>query len=231
MKEEVSGKLVEPREMEGTEPSQETASEDTSPAPKDKVHPALDETPWLGIAEEVQSLLETGKLGDASRLILTNAMEATESEFAFVGLLLDGGLLRLLAHDGLKWHATINREFYEAKMQSYRDNGYLDFFESNNLVSAVAHEKKAVLTNTPAKDPRSGGIPSGHPALHCFLGVPAIKNGEVVGIIGMANRPGGFAEADLALIETLIPALTALYDSYRRLHCEGGLNKSQSTAG
>src|SRR5215470_4741372 len=120
----------------------------------------------MGIAEEVQSLLETGKLGDASRLILRNAMEATESEFAFVGLLLDGGLLRLLAHDGLKWHATINREFYEAKMQSYRDNGYLDFFESSNLVSAVAHEKKAVLTNTPAKDPRSGGIPSGHPALH-----------------------------------------------------------------
>jgi len=68
---------------------------------------------------------------------------------------------------------------------------YLDFFESSNLVSAVAHEKKAVLTNTPAKDPRSGGIPSGHPALHCFLGVPAIKNGEVVGIIGMANRRGG----------------------------------------
>ena len=232
MKEEVSGKPLAPREMEGTMPSKETASEDTFPAASDKVHAAFDVTPWaLGIAEEVQSLLETGKLGDASRLILRNAMQATKSEFAFVGLLLDGGLLRLLAHDGLKWHATINREFYEAKMQGYRDNGYLDFFESNNLVSAVAHEKKAVLTNTPSKDPRSGGIPSGHPALHCFLGVPAIKNGEVVGMIGMANRPGGFAEVDLALIETLIPALTALYDSYCRLHHEDGLNRSQSTAG
>jgi len=229
MKGEVSVKPVDEPEMQGTEPSQETASEDTSPAPSDDVHQTLDaiqRTP--AVDEELHRLLETGNLGDASRLILRSALETTQSEFAFVGLILDGGLLRLLAHDGLKWHPTVNREFYEAKMQGYRDNGYLDFYESSNLVSAVTQEKKTVLTNAPAKDPRSGGIPPGHPALHCFLGVPAMKNGEVVGMIGMANRPGGYAEADLVRIETLVPALTALYDSYRRLHREGGLNKSPS---
>jgi len=232
MKEDASAKPADPRAVQGTEPSKEPASERTSPAPSDSLRPAADVTPWaLGVQEEVHRLLETGNLGDASRLILRNAMEVTESEFAFVGLLLDGGLLRVLAHEGLKWHATINRQFYDAKMQSYTDKGYLDFYESSNLISAVAHEKKAILTNLPAKDPRSGGIPPGHPTLHCFLGVPAMKNGEVVGMIGMANRPGGFAEADLALIGTLIATVTALYDSYRQLHREGGLNESQSVAG
>jgi len=232
MKEHVSGKPAEPHAMQGTESSKEPASERASTASSDNFRPAADVTQWaLGVREEVHCLLERGNLGDASRLILKNAMEVTETEFAFVGLLLDGGLLRVLAHEGLKWHATINRQFYDAKMQSYRDNGYLDFYESSNLVSAVAHQKKAVLTNQPAKDPRSGGIPPGHPTLHSFLGVPALRNGEVVGMIGMANRPGGFAEADLASIGTLIPMLTALSDSYHQLHREGGLNESQCVAG
>ena len=35
--------------------------------------------------------------------------------------------LRILTHEGFKWHDTINREFYESIMSGYHERGYMDF--------------------------------------------------------------------------------------------------------
>jgi GAF domain-containing protein len=162
----------------------------------------------------VRDLASKGKFQEASASILDQALEPTQSEFGFVGVVLGGQTLRLLFHEGLKWHTTINRAFYESKMRAYREQHYLDFNESENLVSHVIKHKESVLSNSPSTDPRSGGIPAGHPRLHSFLGVPAIIENEFVGMIGLANRASGYTDEERRRVEGLMHAVCTVYRLY-----------------
>lgn len=65
---------------------------------------------------------------------------------------------------------------------------------------------KALLTNDPPSRPESISAPPGHPALTAFLGVPLIHGGKTVGMVGLANRPGGYRAADQAALESLAAA-------------------------
>jgi GAF domain-containing protein len=165
-------------------------------------------------SDRVTKFLEQGNFKDASAVLLRQAREQTNSEFGFVGVVLDGELLRLLAHKGFHWHETINREFYETMMQSFKGNGYLDFLETHNLVGRAILHQEMVFSNSPATDPHSGGVPAGHPTLHSFLGIPAIRGGTVVAMIGLANRKNGYTEAVRTRIQQMTPTLAALYDCY-----------------
>lgn len=162
----------------------------------------------------VRDLATKGNFQEASASILDLALEPTQSEFGFVGVVLGGQTLRLLFHEGLKWHTTVNREFYESKMRAYREQHYLDFNESENLVSHVIKHKESVLSNSPSTDPRSGGIPGGHPRLHSFLGVPAIIGNEVIGMIGLANRASGYTDEERRRVEGLMDAVCTVYRLY-----------------
>jgi hypothetical protein len=128
------------------------------------------------------------KLSRNSALLLAHAREQTESYFGCVGIVLNGELLRLLATEGFHRHETINRGFYEKMMSSFREQGYLDFLETHNLIGRAIIHREVVLTNSPSTDPRSGGVPLGHPALHSFLGMPAVRNGAVIGMDSLTAR-------------------------------------------
>jgi hypothetical protein len=73
-------------------------------------------------------------------------------------------------------------------MSSFREQGYLDFLETHNLIGRAIIHREVVLTNSPSTDPRSGGVPLGHPALHSFLGMPAVRNGAVIGMDSLTAR-------------------------------------------
>ncbi len=71
-----------------------------------------------------------------------------------------------------------------------------------------------VLTNDPKNDPRSGGLPPGHPALNSYMGLPLWSGDKLIGMIGLGNRVGGY---DLNLIEVFNPIWTvssAIIQSY-----------------
>ena len=53
-------------------------------------------------------------------------------------------------------------------------------------------------------DPRSGGLPSGQPPLNAFLGLPFFHGETLVGVIGIANRPGGYSEADVTYLDRVV---------------------------
>src|SRR5438270_1267878 len=50
------------------------------------------------------------------------------------------------------------------------------------------------LSNDVARDPLhvAGGPPRGHPPVRTFLGVPLLFGSEVLGMLGVANRDGGY---------------------------------------
>jgi PAS domain S-box-containing protein len=126
--------------------------------------------------------------------LLSALLALTDSEYGFIGEIVhDDGqpFLRTVAISNIAWNEETRR--------FYADNAPagMEFRNMDTLFGRVITTGEPVLANDPAGDRRAGGIPSGHPALRCFLGLPFSSAGEMVGMVGIANRPGGYDEAGI----------------------------------
>ena len=134
--------------------------------------------------------------------ILNHLLETTSSEYGFIGEILQ-------QPDGqpyLKTHAITNIAWNDETRSFYEENAPagLEFRNLNTLFGAAMTTCKPVVANDPAHDPRRGGLPLGHPPLRAFLGVPLLHGEELIGMVGLANRPAGYDEE---LVRTLSPIL------------------------
>eukprot|EP00820_Chromera_velia_P022141 Cvel_30676.t1-p1 / transcript=Cvel_30676.t1 / gene=Cvel_30676 / organism=Chromera_velia_CCMP2878 / gene_product=Hybrid signal transduction histidine kinase K, putative / transcript_product=Hybrid signal transduction histidine kinase K, putative / location=Cvel_scaffold4417:5452-9804(+) / protein_length=482 / sequence_SO=supercontig / SO=protein_coding / is_pseudo=false len=83
-----------------------------------------------------------------------------------------------------------------------------EFRNLNTLFGLVITTEDFVISNDPSSDTRRGAtlkIPPGHPDLKAFLGMPIFFGKEMIGLAGIAHRPGGY---DQSIIEALQPMLS-----------------------
>lgn len=180
------------------------------------------------VTDAMTILLEHGSWQVACTLLLKHALHLTESEYGFIGVVMEGlSELRIFAHSGLDWDRNINHDFYEGALRFYDKMGYLVFTNFDNLFGQVITTGQVVISNKPSSDPRAGGLPPGHPPLHSFLGVPIQRETEVVGLIGVANRPGGYTGNEKEKIEILSRAASVLDDNYRRREREAAMENER----
>ena len=76
-----------------------------------------------------------------------------------------------------------------------------------SLYGPVLRDGRGLIANDPPPGPDLAGAPDGHPPPTAFLGVPLWQGGTVAGLIGLANRPGGYRPEDLEAAEALAPAI------------------------
>jgi len=168
------------------------------------------------VTGSLNTFLESGDWGAASQQLLSFALQQTQSEYGFLGVVLEGPVLRVLAHDGVHWDKEDSRELYESKMKEYVNAGYFEIIHEQNLLGEVIRKGRTIVCNEPSSEPSSKGVPVGHPVLHALLGVPIFKGEEIVGLIAVANRPGGYSEDELRSLKTMSQATGVLYDNYRQ---------------
>lgn len=134
--------------------------------------------------------------------LLANLLRLTGSEYGFIGQVLrepDGApYLKTYAITNIAWNEE-TRLFYEKNAPQG-----LEFHNRETLFGRVLTTGRPVISNNPGTDPRAGGVPHGHPTLRSFLGVPFFHGGDIVGMVGIANRPGGYLES---MVEELAPFL------------------------
>ncbi|HYI01934.1 PAS domain S-box protein, partial [Hyalangium sp.] len=135
--------------------------------------------------------------------LLTLMLQETQSEYGFIGEVLRSPegvpYLRTYAITNIAWTDELRAQY---ALNAARG---MEFRNLKTLFGAVITSGEPVLTNEPVGHPSSAGVPPGHPSLRSFLGVPFKVHGELVGMVGMANRPGGY---DSGLIGFLQPLLT-----------------------
>ena len=144
--------------------------------------------------------------------LLAEILQITESEYGFIGEILydrEEPYLKTHAITNIAWNET-TRKFYE----EHAPNG-LEFRNLKTLFGAVMTEKKAIIANEPQKHPKSGGIPSGHPPLNAFLGVPIFTRAGLVAMIGLANRKQGYDEFIIEKISPILATIGQLVDALR----------------
>ncbi len=147
--------------------------------------------------------------------LLQDILNLTHSEFGFIGE---------IRHKPdntryLKTYAISNIAWNDDTRQFYADNAPkgMEFTNLTTLFGTAITTLKPVISNDPSNDPRSGGTPSGHPKMKSFLGIPILRGGAGIAMIGLANRPGGY---DMAQVDWLLPLLTTIGQLFEGLQTE-----------
>lgn len=146
------------------------------------------------------TLKDTKQLFDG---MLSNLLSLTGSAYGFIGEV-------AYATEGkpyLKSHAITNIAWTKELREFYQENASkgIEFRKMASLYGSVITTGKPVISNNPVKDPRAGGLPEGHPELNSFLGLPIYAGDKFVGMVGMANREGGY---DGEIVNFLSPFLS-----------------------
>lgn len=154
---------------------------------------------------------------DDKRAAFTGLLDAllsvTGSEYGFVGEVLfdmrDQPYLKTHVISNIAWDEN-SRRIHDEQMESG-----MVFRNLNTLFGEALRTGETVIANDPAHDPRAGGLPQGHRPLNAFLGVPLAVSGRLVAMVGLANQPGGFSQADVEYLQPLLGAVRQLVMAWR----------------
>lgn len=161
-----------------------------------------------GIRAAQEHFIGTTEVGSVFTELLDVIVQHTHSGFGFIAEVLkdekDQPYLRSYSLTDISWNDEI-REY----MKSMRPQG-LEFRNLKSLFGAALVTRDVVIANEAESDPRSGGLPPGHPPIHTFLGLPVYNGLEMVGLIGLANRPDGYDKDGLRELDPFLAAVNSM---------------------
>ena len=165
------------------------------------------------IARAQSDFISEGNPRDLFARLLQKLLDLTGSEYGFIGEV-------LRSNEGLpylKTHAITDISWSAETRRFYADNAPrgMEFSNLDTLFGEVMKTRRPVVSNSPSTDPRRGGLPEGHPLLGAFLGLPFDRGGEMVGMVGIANRPGGYDDEVVRYLEPLLATCAIIIDALR----------------
>ncbi len=187
-------------------------------------------TELLDSVRKAQSLyIAQGDPQPAFDALLQTLVALTDSEFGFLDQVLqdaDGKPYKLnLAISDFSWDQETDM-LYEWML-----DGGLEFRDLDNLAGMPALLQEPVIANDVPHDPRADGLPAAHPVVHTFMGLPVQAGGEVVGVVGVANRRDGYDEEMARFLEPYLNAcasiIQAIWLRSREREAVAALRKSE----
>jgi CheY-like chemotaxis protein len=150
-----------------------------------------------------------------ARVCLEVAEKITQSKFGFIGEIRTDGLQDVTSSSP----ALIGANVLDAAGQPVVPRE----LKIHGIYGRVLKDGNALFTNDPAQPPDGAGLPAGHPPLQSFLGAPLRFDGTVAGMIAVANREGGYTQAQQESLEALLPAVV---EAFLRKRAEAALRAS-----
>lgn len=145
--------------------------------------------------------------------LLAGALQLAKSEYGFIGEVLTSATgdpyLKTRSITNIAWNDD-TRRLYDENISSG-----LEFHNLRTLFGAVLKSGEPLISNNPYADPRRGGLPPGHPPMSSFLGLPLKRAGQLIGMIGISNRPGGYGEEDIRFLQPLLVTCANLINEVR----------------
>jgi len=151
------------------------------------------------INEVFQKTLKCETVGEVAKTCLSVCEKLTGSKFSLLGELNKEGRFDTLAYTDPGMEACRMTE--EQAWQKSLD------MEVRGVWAQPIIQEKSMIIEDPASHPASVGTPKGHPPITAFLGVPLRSGGKVFGMMGLANKEGGYTQEDLDAVEALSLAL------------------------
>lgn len=166
------------------------------------------------IAATQAAYLQADNQRETFDALLNRILAFTDSRFGFIGEVLhdseNAPYLHTYAISNIAWDQA-SADFYAERVPVG-----MEFHNLDTLFGRVIRNAAPLISNDPASDPRRGGLPPGHPPLNTFAGLPIFSKGQLIGMLGLANRPGSYP-ADLpAQLQPLLATLGQLIEALRR---------------
>jgi PAS domain S-box-containing protein len=125
--------------------------------------------------------------------LLKKIIQITESQYGFIGEICEdstGKYLKTLDLTDISWD--------EITSKFYQDNAPqgLEFRNLDTIFGHVIKSGQLLITNDAKRHPKAAGVPSGHPPLDSFMGVPIFYNNSMFAMVGLANKKNGFTFDD-----------------------------------
>lgn len=140
--------------------------------------------------------------------ILNKLVQLTQSEY---GLILhvrkvQGSIeLHTQSITNMAWNAASKNFFVK-----HIDNPLIFKNVEDLLFGEILKEKRATMYNDYSKLERDF-LPSGHPLIKRFLGIPVIVGGEPILILGVCNKLKRYRKKDIESVEKLMNVLAYLF--------------------
>jgi two-component system CheB/CheR fusion protein len=153
---------------------------------------------------------------DVAQQCLKLSEKLTGSKFGLIGELNEAGLFDTIAISNPGWDAC--------RMPGSEATKLIKNMPLRGVDRSTFMDGKSRIVNDIDSHPDHIEIPKEHPKITCFLGIPLKRNGRTIGMIGLANREGGYTSENQETIEALSTAFVeALY--HKRM--EKGVEKSE----
>jgi PAS domain S-box-containing protein len=117
------------------------------------------------------------------------------------------------------WSTRTKRDFCKAE-----GKGLHYPIDKDGVWVECAHQRKPVIHNNYASLPHKKGLPAGHAPVVRELVVPVIRNGKVVSILGVGNKPSDYDEQDVGTVSLFAEML---WDILHRMRTEETLKASE----
>jgi PAS domain S-box-containing protein len=164
----------------------------------------IDVTDKLANEKRLNAMLELSKkmlkaditIVEITDIVLAHAKLLTKAEDGYVATI-DENSKELVIH-------TLTKMMDKCRMQDKKvvftqdDQGRYPALFGDSL-----NTKTAYYVNTPSCHPSSRGVPEGHVPIDNALFVPVMHSGKLIGQIALANKTGGFTDADLQAVQEI----------------------------
>lgn len=169
---------------------------------------------YLESVANIQKLYISG--ADQNKLfdkILKFLLDYRNSKYGFIGAIL---------YDEnntpyLKTYAITNIAWNEETKAFYTENAPkgLEFKNLDNLFGHTIKTGEVVISNDPASDHRSGGLPKGHPDMNCYLGMPVNGSRGLIAMYGLANKVDGYNEEIVRELSPITTVMSSIIEASR----------------
>lgn len=124
----------------------------------------------------------------------------SESKFGLIGKVTPEGVFTAFAISESAWRCSdIDPGLGYALMTGIPVPG---------IFRSIVRDGRSMIINSEATikaQPDRLRFPKGHPPISSFIGIPLIDAGQVIGVISLANKEGGYTLVDQENLESLVP--------------------------
>jgi len=150
---------------------------------------------------EIISEMLNGQLSDeeTERQVLNACLDATGSVYGMIG--------RVNEHEKYDVTTYSSRSLSDCAFPEALAWELSTGMEIRGIWGWPLLNGEPLVCNDLEHHPDRVGLPEGHLPLGSFLGVPVKHEGRVTGLVAVANRPGGYTEADVGTLTRLVDVM------------------------
>lgn len=159
------------------------------------------------IINHAQSIyIGEGDIKSALSTLLNETLPLCHSELGFIGQVKkDASNNPFMCALVFGSHKKDDRQLENFRAANLPENG--EYRNLDNLFGMIMRSDKPIISPNLARDMRAGTLPTGHPAISSFIGIPIFSGREQIAILGLSNSPTGYTNQTAEDLEPILKSI------------------------